>query len=150
MKKIGALIVVLGIVVIGYTQTNTEELAIKALLEKESATWRAKDVVGHAACWQIRPYSRILVSTGNGVVIDVPPMAMIHPKPKNMGNGGTSVNSNYTFSIQENNAWVSHEELSTSAAGKQTKTYEIRLLEKIDGQWKLVGQSIMVQQPIVQ
>jgi hypothetical protein len=150
MKKIGSFVVFLGIVVIGYTQTNPQELSIKALLEKESATWRAKDVAGHAACWQIRPYSRILVSTGNGVVIDVPPIVMIHPKPENMGDGGTSVNSNYTFSIQENSAWVSHEELSTSAAGKQTKTYEIRLLEKINGQWKLVGQSIMVQQPIVQ
>jgi hypothetical protein len=150
MKKTCLLLVFLGTVIIVRSQTNKEEQAIKALLEKESATWRAKDVAGHAACWQIRPYSRILVCTGNGEVIDVPPMAMVQPKPENMGDGGTSVNSNYTFSIQLNSAWVSHEELSIAATGKQTKTYEIRLLEKINGEWKLVGQSIMVQQPIAQ
>lgn len=148
MKKIYLLLMLLAIVAISHSQSNKEEQAIKALLEKESATWRAKDVVGHAACWQIRPYSRILVSTGNGEVIDVPPMAMVQTKPENMGDGGSSVNSNYTFSIQQNSAWVSHEELSISATGKQTKTFEIRLLEKVDGEWKLVGQSIMVQQPI--
>lgn len=147
MKTILSLLFCIFSVSIIYSQSNKEEIAIKALLENESATWRAKDVVAHASCWHIQPYSRILVSTGNGKVIDVPPSAIVNPKPENMGDGGTAVNSNYTFSIHDNSAWVSHEELSTNAAGKQTKTYEIRLLEKINGQWKLVGQSIMVQQP---
>lgn len=148
MKKIISLLLFLSIVVTSYSQSNKEEIAIKELLEKESATWRAKDVVAHASCWHMQPYSRILVATGTGKVIDVPPAAIINPKPENMGDGGTAVNSNYTFSIHGNSAWVSHEELSTSSNGTKTKTYEIRLLEKINGQWKLVGQSIMVQQPI--
>ena len=149
MKKIYGLLLSVCIATTSYSQSNKEEVAIKVLLEKESATWRAKDVVAHASCWHMQPYSRILVATGSGKVIDVPPTAIINSKAENMGDGGVAVNSNYTFSIHANNAWVSHEELSTSANGKQTKTYEIRLLEKIHGQWKLVGQSIMIQQPIV-
>jgi hypothetical protein len=46
------------------------------------------------------------------------------------------------MNVSGDNAWVSHDEESTSTEGVTTYTYEIRLLEKIDGEWKLVGQSI--------
>src|SRR5690242_8176702 len=42
---------------------NDDAAAIIKVLEKESATWRSGDSIAHAACWQIRPYSTILVST---------------------------------------------------------------------------------------
>lgn len=123
---------------------SKEEDAIKKVLEKESATWRAKDSKGHTECWHVQPYSRILVSTTKGESFDVPPMAMIDTKPENMGNGGFSVNTNYKMSINGNTAWVSHDEESTANDGKKTFSYEIRMLEKIAGQWKLVGQSIHI------
>lgn len=126
----------------GCSQNNDDATAIIQLLEKESATWRSGDSVAHASCWKIRPYSRILVSTADGKVYDVPPEAMIHPAPGTMGKGGTSVNTNYQISIHGVGAWVSHDEESTSADGQKSYSYEIRLLEKVDGQWKLVGQSI--------
>lgn len=118
-----------------------ESAAIIQVLEKESATWRSGDVAAHAACWQIQPYSKILVSTTDGATIDVPPTAMVEPSAS-MGKGGASVNSNYKMSIHGDNAWVSHQEVSTSPDGVNTYSYEIRILEKINGQWKLVGQSI--------
>lgn len=144
MKKLFYLVASICITLTSYSQSNKEEIAIKALLEKESATWRAKDVTAHTTCWHIQPYSKMLVSTADGMVINVPLEKVVNPEPKNMGDGGTSINSNYTFSIHGNDAWVSHDELSTSPTGKQTTTSEIRILEKINGQWKLVGQSIMV------
>ena len=115
--------------------------AIKQVLEKESATWRAGDVPGHAACWHIQPYSRILVSTADGKVLDVPPAAMTRPSPS-MGQGGAAVNTNYKLHVAGNTAWVSHDEESTAKDGQKTYSYEFRMLEKIDNQWKLVGQSI--------
>jgi hypothetical protein len=118
-----------------------ESTAIKKILEKESATWRAADFKGHADCWQIQPYSRILVSTADGNTYDVDPENMKNPKTP-MGNGGISVNTNYKMNITGNNAWVSHNEESTSKEGKKIFSYEIRILEKIKGQWKLVAQSI--------
>lgn len=125
-------------------QLLKDTVEIKLLLEKESATWRSGDEKAHAACWSIKPYSRILVSTPAGQCFDVPPSLMEHPQPGMMGKGGSAVNSNYRFSIQENTAWVSHDELSTATDGKRSWSYEMRMLEKINGEWKLVGQSIHI------
>lgn len=115
---------------------------IKQLLEKESASWRSGDVKAHADCWHIQPYSRILVSTPDGRFIDVPPAVMMNPPAGSTGKGGYAVNSHYLFSIHGNNAWVSHDETSTATDSTKSYTSEIRLLEKINGDWKLVGQSI--------
>lgn len=144
MKWKAALSLIISISAFAYSQQIDEETAIKKLLEKESATWRAKDVKGHADCWHIQPYSRILVSLPDGQTIDVPPTVMKNQKPETMGNGGFAVNSNYKMSIAKNNAWVSHDELSTDVEGKRTWSYEIRLLEKVNEQWKLVGQSLHI------
>ena len=130
---------------VGYSQS--EEEAIIALLEKESATWRSGDVEAHADCWAVKPYGRILVSTQDGSSFDVPPALMLNPPENMMGNGGTSKNSNYKMNISGDNAWVTHDEESTSKDGITTYTYEMRIIEKIDGQWKLVGQSIHPRKP---
>lgn len=124
-----------------------ETEAIKRLLEKESATWRSGDVKAHADCWHIQPYSRILVSLPDGTVLDIPPDAIVNPKQNDADLGGTSVNSDYKFSIHGDQAWVSHQEESTAKDGTKTYSYEIRILEKIEGEWKLVGQSIMIRKP---
>ena len=136
------LFLLLGLRLASCAQTSpTEEAAIRQVLERESATWRAGDVVGHAACWQLRPYSRVLVSTTSGQVLDVPPARMVEPSP-GMGQGGSAVNSNYKMHVAGNTAWVSHEEESTAKDGQKTYSHEVRMLEKVAGHWKLVGQSI--------
>jgi hypothetical protein len=125
----------------GCSQPMDDTAAIKHVLEKESATWRAGDVPGHASCWHIQPYSRILVSTTDGQALDIPPAQMLAASPS-MGQGGAAVNANYKMHVAGNTAWVSHDEESTAKDGQKTYSYELRLLEKIDNQWKLVGQSI--------
>jgi hypothetical protein len=130
-----------GLVLGGCSQPVDETATIKQVLEKESATWRAGDAPGHAACWHIQPYSRILVSTADGKVLDIPPALMVAPSP-GMGQGGAAVNTNYKMHVTGNAAWVSHDEESTAKDGQKTYSYELRMLEKIDNQWKLVGQSI--------
>jgi hypothetical protein len=137
-----SIILLVSYFMVSCNRGNEDAAAIKKLLEKESATWRSGDSVAHAACWQIRPYSTILVSTADGKFYDVPPEMMIHPAPGSMGKGGTSINSNYKISIHGIGAWVSHDEVSTAADGTKSYSKEIRMLEKVNGNWKLVGQSI--------
>ena len=139
MKTVLPLLI--SLILTSCSQPLDDTAAIKLLLEKESATWRAGDVAGHAACWNIRPYSRILVSTADGQALDIPPALMLAASPS-MGQGGAAVNTNYKMHVAGTTAWVSHDEESTARDGQKTYSYELRLLEKSDNQWKLVGQSI--------
>ena len=136
----------LGLTVGGCRTPADETVAIKRVLEEESASWRAGDVPAHAACWHLRPYSRILVSTPDGKSFDVPPTAMVTSSP-GMGQGGAAVNANYHIQVTGDNAWVNHDEVSTAKSGLKSYSHEIRLLEKVDDQWKLVAQSIHVYNP---
>jgi len=147
MKKILLPCILLLVASTSFAQKQNDTTAIRRLLEKESATWRSGDVAGHADCWEIRPYSRILVSTPEGKCYDVPPAEMIHPSGGDADRGGSSVNSNYRFSVHGNDAWVSHDERSTAKNGSITYSHEIRILEKIKGRWKLVAQSIHIYVP---
>lgn len=76
-------------------------------------------------------------------MLDIAVQALIDPAPGGgFGGGGRSENNNYQMSIHGNQAWVSHEETSYTPEGEKRDSYEIRMLEKVGGQWKLVGQSI--------
>ncbi|HEY5407326.1 MAG TPA: hypothetical protein VIJ92_09565 [Ginsengibacter sp.] len=134
MKKIPIIFFCLVFSYCTLAQVSSDSIAIVQLLQKESAMWRSGDVTVHAQCWHIQPYSRILVSTSDGKVLDVSPDLMIHPPAGSMGKGGTSINSNYKISINGTTAWVSHNEKSTATDGKETFSYEMRMLEKINGQ----------------
>jgi hypothetical protein len=147
MKTVAFVIISICIIPLLGFQNRDEEAAIKKVLETESATWRSGDIKAHAACWHIQPYSKILVSTTEGKCFDVAPESMIHPPSGKLGDGGSSYNLNYQFSIHDQSAWVSHDEVSLSRDNHKTYSHEIRLLEKINGEWKLVGQSIHLYQP---
>jgi len=143
MKRILLLVFTAGFATHGFCQTN-DSTAIVRVLEKESATWRSDDTAAHAACWQIEPYSNMIVMTADGKTFAVPADKIIHPAPGTMGQGGTSKNSNYKMSIHGTTALVTHNETSTSSNGSVSHTFEVRMLEKTDGQWKLTGQIVQV------
>jgi hypothetical protein len=135
-------ILALFTVLSAHSQSMPDTTAIKQLLEKESTTFRSGDVKGHADCWKIQPYTRIVISTADGKMIDVPPAVMINPPANMAGGGGTFSNSNYKISVTGNSAWVSHNEESVSKEGKKTYSIEFKMLEKINGDWKIVGMSM--------
>ena len=119
-----------------------EASSIRAVIERETTTWRLGDIKGHAACWHIQPYTRILVSTADGLTLDIPPNIIINPTPDIMGDKSVSVNTNYKISVNGNSAWSSHDQETTSTDGMKSHSYEMRMLEKINGQWKIVGESV--------
>ncbi len=129
--------------ILGCVTSKNQTAEIKALIEKECATYRNGDALAHANCWHIQPYSRVLVSTKEGVTIDVPPSSMIQTDPKSLGNGTYSI-SNLKISIKGKSAWVSHDEVSTPKDGIASYSYEMKMLEKIDHEWKIVGLSVHV------
>ena len=143
MKKLTLLVaIVLFVNLYGFSQSKSDTLAIKQVIERESTTWRNGDMKGHADCWKIQPYSRILVSTADGKFYDIPPQMMATPSAKSNGVGGSSSNSDYKIGIVGNSAWASFNEESIAKDGQKSYTIEIKILEKINGDWKIVALSV--------
>ena len=120
-----------SVIILSCNQKTDETFAIKAVIEKETATWRIGDIKGHADCWHIQPYTRILVSTADGLTLDISPNIIINPTSDIMGDNSVSVNTNYKISINGNSAWSSHDQETTATDGTKSYSYEMRMLEKI-------------------
>ena len=125
-----------------HAQIASDTLEILDLLEKESRTWRSGDVAEHASCWQERFYNKVWINRGGGALLDIPAEVIINPSAEMTGQGGQAYLSNFQFNIYGDQAWVNHDEVSVGVDGKETYTHEMRLLEKVEGEWKLVGQSL--------
>jgi hypothetical protein len=137
------LTLLIGSIILFSCNKKADEIsAIKAVIERETTTWRLGDIKAHAACWYIQPYTRILVSTAEGLTLDISPNIIINPTPDIMGDKSVSINTNYKISVNGNSAWSSHDQETTSTGGTKSYSYEMRMLEKINGQWKIVGESV--------
>ena len=125
-----------------FCQTN-DSTRIVRLLQKESSTWRSGDSAAHADCWKIEPFSTVIIITADKT-FSIPAEKLAHATKENMGKGGSSRNSNYIMNIHGNNAVVTHHETSTTPSGVVSNTFEVRMLEKVNNDWKLTGQIIQV------
>jgi hypothetical protein len=121
---------------------SADEAAIKKLCETETRAWLDKDVATYKNCWEIRPYSRIVVTTEDGQTMNITAEQMKTVNADVMGGGGTFANSNYLIHVEGNTGWVAYDEVKTDDKGKNHPSYEFRLLEKIGGAWKIVGMSV--------
>jgi hypothetical protein len=120
---------------------STDEAAIQKLCETETRAWLAKDVATFNNCWQVRPYSRIVITTEDGQTISVNSDQMKAVQADAMGGSGTFANSNYQIHVEGNTGWAVYDSVKTDDKGKHP-SYEFRLLEKVDGAWKIVGMSV--------
>jgi hypothetical protein len=124
-----------------HSQINNDSIAIVKLLEKAAITFRAGDAKAYADCWHIQPYSIILISTTDGKALSIPAQALAQPS-SSMGQGGFAIATNYRMSIHNDNGWTSFDEISTAKDGTKTYSYEMWMVEKINGEWKLVAASM--------
>ena len=126
---------------LSYSQSNNDSVAIVKLLEKAATTFRSGDAKAYADCWNIQPYSLILISTADGKALSIPAEALTHPS-SSMGKGGFATATNYKMSIHNDNGWTSFNEVSTAKDGTKTYSYEMWMVEKINSEWKLVAASM--------
>src|SRR5258706_2951501 len=126
---------------LGHSQINNDSIAIIKLLEKAATTFRSGDAKAYTDCWKIQPYSVILISTADGKALTIPAEALAKPSSA-MGQGGFATVTNYRMSIHGDNGWTSFDEVSTAKEGTKSYSYEIWMVEKINGAWKLVAASM--------
>ncbi len=133
-------------VAFGNGQTNNDSVAIVKLLAKAAVSFRSGDANTYADCWKVQPYSVILISTADGKVMSIPAEAMVKPS-SHMGQGGFATATNYRMSIHKDNGWTSFDEISTTKDGTKSYSHEMWMVEKINGDWKLVAASLHFYKP---
>ena len=126
-----------------------DSTAITTLLEKETTAWHARDAEAMAACWANTEYALTAVYHGvmasnNGVAYFTNPKKDMPEKVKTMvasmgkPDGSTFKNENYVMNISGATAFVHFYETTTSGDGSKRTDYQIRYLERINGEWKIV------------
>lgn len=117
---------------------SADEAAIKKVCEAETRTWLDGDKAGHAACWHIQPYSLVMVSLADGTFLSAAGNEIIAVEEKAIGGGGTFTNSNYVIRINGNTAWATFDQAGADGKGNKMTAKELRVLEKVNGEWKIV------------
>ena len=121
--------------------------AIKALIERETASSLKGDGKAMADCWANVPEAALIyiVPDGKGTVSYTPRMPttiksmMINKKPSQ----DTFKNSNYQIRVNGNAAFAQFEQVETAPNGEKGYVHETRYLEKIRGSdgvsaWKII------------
>jgi hypothetical protein len=125
---------------------NKDEQAIMNLCVNQHKAWTNRDVPALLAMNAPVPYSSRYWATKDGWIgaingseqITEGYKEAIRQSPQAMG--GTSVESNWQFKpLGENYFWATYDQVATDKSGKVYESKEARLLEKIDGQWKMVS-----------
>lgn len=117
---------------------TADETAIKKVCEAETRTWLNGDKAGHAACWHVQPYSMVLVSLPDGTFISAAGNEIKPTEDQAMGGGGTFANSNYVIRVNGNTAWTTFDQTGADTKGNKMTAKELRILEKVNGEWKIV------------
>lgn len=129
-----------------HSQTNNDSVAIVKLLDKAAVTYRSGDGQGYANCWHVQPYSVLFISTADGKMITIPAENLGKPSAA-AGQGGFATTLNYRMSIHGNSGWTSFDEISNAKDGTKTYSTELWMVEKINGEWKLVAASMHFYKP---
>lgn len=128
-----------------YAQNANEE-AIKKVCIAQHDAWTKRDIPALLAINAPVPYSSRYWATVDGWIGAVngsDPIKKAYtdaisksPQPMNV----TAVQSNWQLKpLGENYYWATYDQVSTGADGKVYTGKEARLLEKINGQWKMVS-----------
>lgn len=126
---------------------SADETAIKKVCEAETRTWLDGDKAGHAACWHVQPSSLVMVSLPDGTFITASGSDISATEDQGMGGGGSFTNSNYVIRISGNTAWATFDQTGADTKGNRMTAKELRILEKVNGEWKIVVMDAHLYQP---
>ncbi len=155
MKKINAIFLVIGLLGLGQLNKNAfltseevEKEKIMELIANESKAFWDKNFEGYADCWAHREYVRTMGwwAAGGVTVVEgweergqrTKKHMLENPEP----NPQNPIRKNLNIRVSEEMAWVTFDQY-----GKDTDdptfdmpglSRETRILEKIDGNWKIV------------
>ncbi len=142
MKTIKISIFLLGITFMGFAQKD--EVAIKAVCEKETQSFLDRDSEAMISCHTNKAYSLMLVAESGNVhytttnpEVDVQQSTKAFMTQLGKPNGDTFKNSGYMIHLNGSSAFVYFDQTVTAVNGTKSNFHEVRYLEKMDGNWKI-------------
>ena len=126
----------------GFAQAK-DEAAIKTVIEKETQSFGNADAEGMIASWANTAYASSLVYYGGGIFYQTNPKLDLPTRYRTLMTGATPDGSTfsdtgYVIHINQNSAFVYYDQTITAKDGSKTYAHEVRNLEKINGEWKLI------------
>ena len=122
-----------------------EEAAIKAVVERETQSFNDRDAATMTSCHANVDYAELLVRHAGGVAYsrntkkDSPENVKALIASLGKSDGSTFKNTDYVVHINNGSAFVTYDEIVTSADGSKKELFhEVRYLEKINEKWLIV------------
>ena len=147
MKKLIMALTSFTIAIFTAQAQTADETAIKTVIETETQAWHEGNTQKQISCWNIQPYSKSLISLENGQLIHITEADAKNAPPQTQGDGGLSSHNNYQIKVNGNMAFVNFDEVTTAKEGAKRYSREMRVLEKINGAWKIVAVSAHFYKP---
>lgn len=119
-------------------QNTAEEAAIRALLEAETKTFcnASLSEVGKQH-WILDDKTILNVSMPDGTHLQMTKDDILDATETPPPNHATFANKDFRFSIQGDIAFVTYTQTATLADGSRISSHEMRILEKVNGTWKI-------------
>ena len=147
MKKLMMVFAIFNAVFFTAQAQTADETAIKTVIETETQAWHEGNTQKQVSCWSVQSYSKSLISLENGQLIHITEADAKNAPPQTQGDGGSSSHNNYQIKVNGNMAYVNFDEVTTAKDGAKRYSREMRVLEKINGAWKIVAVSAHFYKP---
>jgi Domain of unknown function (DUF4440) len=121
-----------------------EEAVIKKVIEKETQSFIDRDAAAMIACHGNQPYSLLLVTESGNVHYNTNEKtnqpAALQGFIKTLGkpDGSSFKNTGYKIQVNGTSAFAYYDEITTAKDGKIAHFHEVRYLEKIGNDWKII------------
>ncbi len=141
MKNLLRILVLLGLASSGFAQSGTtDEAAIKKLIEDEVGYNKQRDLAKWLGCYA--QSEDLVLGFGPGMTRGYDEVAKALkafleklPEPSK----AKTVIADYRIRQRGNTAFVSSIQLDTAPDGTQTRWNKVNYLEKLNGEWKIIG-----------
>jgi DNA-binding CsgD family transcriptional regulator len=121
----------------------SDEAAIIALIHEETEAFHALDIDRWKACWiRSERAHEVMIDNDMGLATTRGYDDIVAMTDRTMREGYTCdsvafTQENHQVSIDRDMAWVVYDGTTTNSRGKVQATFETRILERVDGVWKI-------------
>ena len=150
MKTLFSILAASALLTIPYlsiAQKADDVAQIKAVVERETTAWAARDAAAFADCWANVPEAGTLVvlTDDKHTIIhsqntkqDMPTSSKALITSMGKPTSETFQNTDYLIRVKGDAAFVQYEQTVTAPDGQKQYAHETRYLEKMGGKWKIV------------